>query len=114
MILILGAKGFIGSALVCLPNTVGCTEDIRDKEKLRPYFKEAEFVVHCAAITPKKIEEPGRDYYGVNVVGTKNVVELCIENNCKLIYLSTRSIHGVYGRTKQEAQKIVEDCVSKD
>lgn len=117
-ILITGNKGFLGSNLYSYLeelgyDVLGLDEDIRDKDAVRPYFIGTEIVIHAAAIVPKENEEPGRDYYGVNVLGTKNIAELCIENNCKLIYFSTTAKQRKYGKTKQEAQKLVETFASK-
>jgi dihydroflavonol-4-reductase len=68
--------------------------DIRDKEFLIKTFSQAEYVIHLAAILSMV---PGREdlIYSVNVEGTKNVCEACLENNVKkLIY--TSSIHALY------------------
>lgn len=109
-ILITGSGGFIGSNLLAhlksgAFNVVGITEDIRNKELLRPYFKNAEYVVHCAA---KLYDATPDEFYSVNVLGTQNVVELCQEYGCKLINLNTTATKGDYGRTKQEGARIVE------
>jgi dihydroflavonol-4-reductase len=64
--------------------------DIRDKNVLEKYIKESEAVFHLAAVISilpwksKAIED-------VNVGGTKNVADLCMKYNKKLIYVS--SVH---------------------
>jgi len=107
--LVTGYKGFIGSHIhdylwTLKYNIKGIVEDVRDKESLRPYFKEAEFVIHTAARTKDK---GLNDYYEINVEGTRNVAELCLEYGCKMIYLGTIADEGDYGKSKQEAKKIV-------
>lgn len=115
-ILITGCKGFIGSRILeylykgAFP-VKGITEDVRDKEALRPYFEKAEFVIHTAA----KLEEgtSPEEYYSVNVLGTQNVAELCLEYGCKMIHFGTISRQGDYGLTKKQAHRLVEAYTKK-
>lgn len=104
-VVITGCRGFIGSALVKHLKAIGMDVDIRDKEKMRPFFKDAEYVIHTAARTK---DRGLNDYYDINVEGTRNVVELCQEYGCKLIHLGTVATRGDYGKSKQQAQKIVD------
>lgn len=89
-------------------DVLGCVEDIRNKELIDPYFKNAEFVIHAAGEV-KKIHDR-EACHTTNVLGTKNVVELCVENKCKLIHLSSVTRHTPYGRSKQQSQQDVEDA----
>lgn len=114
-IVVTGSKGFIGSELILYLakkgyDVVGTYTDIRDIESLRPYFKSAEFVIHAAAKT--KNAKNQEDYYTTNVLGTKNILELCLENDSKLIHLSSIAVNEGYGTSKQESQKLVEDYCS--
>ncbi len=86
----------------------GVKADVRNHEELVKAFRGVDVVYHLAAIisiTPGK----ERLLYDVNVLGTRNVVNACIETGVKkLIYtgsvdaiLYSRSItSGNYGRTK--------------
>lgn len=103
--LILGSKGFIGSHLAHLGK--GITADIRDKEKLRPHFIGEDIVINAAGET-KKVHDKEACY--TNIIGTRNVVELCQEYGCKLIHLSSTQRFTPYGRSKQASQKIVEEA----
>jgi UDP-2-acetamido-2,6-beta-L-arabino-hexul-4-ose reductase len=111
-ILVTGSKGFIGSELISYLakkgyDVTGTNADIRNIDTLRPYFENIEFVIHAAAKTKNiKTQE---DYYTVNVMGTKNVLELCLKNGCKLIHLSSVAINEGYGTSKQMSQKLVEE-----
>ena len=114
-IIVTGSKGFIGSQILTyLYNgaypVVGVTDDIRNIEALIPHFKTAEFVIHCAA---KLYDATQEEFYSVNVLGTQNVVDLCKEYGCKLIYFSTVEEKGNYGETKQTAQRLVEKSGAK-
>lgn len=67
--------------------------DLTDKQSLIPFFNVAEyedvFVIHCASLISMS-EKPVQKVYDVNVNGTKNVVELCIENKVKkLVHISS-------------------------
>lgn len=119
MILVTGIKGFIGSeSLRYLQekgyDVVGTSVDIRDKETLRPYFKNIEFVIHAAGKVKKGIPDQ-ETYYSTNVIGTRNVVDLCLENDSKLIHLSSvvsdgPFVHEIpYAISKLASQNLVED-----
>lgn len=112
-ILVTGSRGFIGSELIKYfqrksYDIAGIDVDVRDKEALVPHFKNIEFVVHAAGKVKKGIPNP-EIYHTINVLGTENVVQLCIENGCKLIHLSSVATEGEYGISKQVSQKLVED-----
>lgn len=114
-VLITGCKGYIGSNLTdflkrCALRVEGITEDVTDKEALRPYFEKAEFVIHTAA--KLKVESRG-DYFQTNVTGTKNVAELCLEYGCKMIHFGTISNQEDYGKSKKEAQQVIEEYAKK-
>jgi nucleoside-diphosphate-sugar epimerase len=113
MIKILGSRGFIGSELLAYIEKIGyevegVTEDIRDKEKLSPHLKDSEFIINAVGETKEQQNE--ELCHATNVLGTKNVVELCIEHDCKLIHLSSTARKTAYGRSKQESQKVVEEA----
>ncbi len=120
MILVTGAQGFIGSALVKFLRERGyeveeMNEEITDIEKMRPHFKHAEFVVHLAAKvvhTPEEVhdlvtEKRPYSFFQVNVGGTMNVVNLCLEYGCKLINTSSTTVDTKYGISKTLAEEMV-------
>ncbi len=81
-----------------LPGTVEKLEgDILDKETLQRFFtapNDTELVVlHCAGIVSTSMK-PSKKLYEVNVTGTKNIVDACVERSVKkLVYVS--SIHAM-------------------
>lgn len=92
-ILVTGCRGFIGSELIKYLqekhyDVAGIDVDIRDANSLRPYFKNTEFVIHAAGKVKKGIPNP-EIYYSINVLGTRNIIELCLENGLKLIHLGS-------------------------
>jgi len=77
-------------------------------------------VVHCAAA----LDEEAKELWKVNVIGTKNLIEAAIKNNCdRFIFISTVGVYGdckekvketsafnpqtKYEKSKAEAEKIV-------
>lgn len=105
--------------------------DIRDKEFLQRAFEGVDKVYHLAAkitILPKY----EKDLEDINVNGTKNIAEFCVEKKIKLIYVS--SVHAIadiehgtpidettaidpalalgdYGKSKAKATNIVLDLI---
>ena len=109
-VLVTGANGYLAKAIIEYLEkknyaVVGTTIDVRNKRRLIKSFKDAYFVLHTAAKIRGASEE---EYYNVNVLGTKNVAELCMEYDCKMIHFGTIATEHGYGRTKQEAQELVE------
>jgi len=115
-ILVTGSKGFIGSRVLSYlqekgQNAVGTSEEIRNIETLRPHFKGVEFVIHTAGKKYNPLQE--EDFYTINVLGTGNVAQLCLENDSKLIHLGSIATDGPYGVSKQQSQKLVEDYCNR-
>lgn len=113
---ITGATGFIGGFLVKellkndyeikilsrdLNKSIKGTEqiigDIRDKQSFSDQLSDVDAVFHNAAYAMDHGKK--EDFYQINVQGTKNVAEACVDNGIKhLIYTSTA---GIYGYPKQ-------------
>ncbi len=116
--LITGATGFLGGALTRRLHNMGwdvtalgrnpaklneledegirpLRADVSKKDELFTAFKGQEVVFHCAALpSPWGNFEK---FYQANVIGTRNVVQACLENNVKrLVYVSTPSIYFDY------------------
>ena len=82
-------------------NASGCKEsfagDVRNKESLKKFFSTPSnselIVIHTAGIVSISSRHD-HNIYDVNVNGTKNIIELCHENNAsRLIYVS--SVHAI-------------------
>lgn len=87
-------------------------------------FNDVQTIIHCAAITDVNFCELNRSLCGeVNVRGTENLINLAKKINSQFIYISTPMVFSgkkgnyketdkteplnYYGRTKNEAEKIV-------
>jgi nucleoside-diphosphate-sugar epimerase len=127
-ILLTGASGGIGSALVkrlvdctdleikvmirrSLVNIAGCEArqgDLDNSESLARAVDGVDTVIHMAALTASARES---EYFRTNVTGTKNLIDACIQAGVKkFIYISSRAASldgGGYSRSKLEAEEFV-------
>ncbi len=100
--------------------------DIRNKnltleifEKIKP-----DIVIHTTAITNVDLCETNKELArDVNITGTSNIINSCIKNKCKLVYISTSFVFDgsknkyseedstnpatYYGFTKEKGEKLV-------
>lgn len=99
-ILVLGASGRLGSKFpddLCIkPNSldlnIGRIEDIKSYVF---YNKDIKYIINCAAYTniDKCEEHPFTAFY-TNTQGAANLAKVCVNNNIKLIHISTNYIFG--------------------
>ena len=69
--------------------------DIRNKNDMKPLFENINGVFHNAAlIDVQESYKKEKEYCDVNVEGTRNVFELGIKNNIKIIFASSASVYG--------------------
>lgn len=104
-ILVTGASGFIGTALVSRLKSLGHIiigtgqGEVRSPDYFNDYQDESiTHVYHLAARTfvPASWEMP-EDFYSVNIMGTLNVLEFCRKNNISLTLVSAY----IYGKQKE-------------
>ena len=127
-LLVTGASSEMGSALLrqllnnsdlkiramvhrSLVNVSGCEirpGNLKNKGLLVRALSGVDTVVHMAALTKSTRES---DYFEVNVSGTKNLIDACLESGVKkIIYISSAaaSLHGGgYSRSKLEAEESI-------
>ena len=140
-ILITGANGMLAKAVINefkndeLVLTDVAELDITNVEKVLEFVKEAkpDFIINCAAYTAvDNAEEQKELAYKINAIGPKNLAIAAKENDAVLIHISTDYVFGgdkpveedyseddeknpqaVYGTTKLEGEKFIEENCSK-
>ena len=115
-ILITGATGFIGSRVSSMLvergyNVKHYIGEINNPPLNEDYFKTTNIVLHLAAKNDEvRKGRENDDYISVNVSGTKNVADLCLKYNCKLMYFSS-VVAGhpkeIYGLSKYFAEQLI-------
>lgn len=143
-VLVTGCKGQLGYDIskelskrgaIAIPVDVE-EMDITDKTAVEDYISRInpDAVIHCAAWTAvdaAEDEENKDKVYSVNVLGTRNIAEVCKQLDCKMIYISTDYVFNgqgtepwkadckefsplnYYGQTKLEGEQAVSDLLEK-
>jgi dTDP-4-dehydrorhamnose reductase len=107
-ILVTGGSGLLGTALrKVLPQAAYPSSsqfDIRDFVQMNDFLSTGDYsvLVHAAAFTsPPRIDRDPVQALETNILGTANVVRLCMRHELRLIYVSTdyvfRGDAGLYG-----------------
>jgi len=91
-----GGSGLLGTAFKkIMPDMAYPTSgefNLTDYAQMDAYAQRGDYsmIIHAAAFTsPPKIDQDPLKAVEVNIIGTANVVRLCIKHNLKLVYIST-------------------------
>lgn len=111
-ILFTGGSGLLGSEFKkIVPGGLYPTHkefDVINYKKLERYIKNKKenisAIVHAAAfISPPKVDKDPLLTMETNIIGTANIVKLCMENNIRLIYISSDYVFkGDKGKYQEE------------
>ena len=124
-VLVLGATGFIGSAVAGvmaaradvrlsrghrgrLPATAGPVVDVRDAGTL-DCLAEVDVVVHAAHL----VHGSDADLEATNVEGSRRVAELCERTDTRLVSISTASVYGAGPWRGEDVQDLAPQPVSQ-
>jgi nucleoside-diphosphate-sugar epimerase len=73
--------------------------DVSDKDSLKDSLKDVKTLYHCAAMVSFNPQDK-EIMKEININGTKNIVELCTENEIRLCYVSSIASLGDYNYVK--------------
>jgi dihydroflavonol-4-reductase len=129
MILVTGGTGFLGSELLkqltdkglavralkrknaVIPSILKDVDlidwvvgDINEPATLEDAFIGITKVFHCAAFVSLNSKDK-KQLFHVNIEGTSNIVNLCIENNCRLLHVSSVAALGEAKKGNQISEK---------
>ncbi|XP_077511068.1 NADPH-dependent 3-keto-steroid reductase Hsd3b4-like [Amblyomma americanum] len=105
--------------------TTEVVASVCDTEAVRGAVRGADAVIHCAGLLPTTFSGDEATFERINVKGTQNVVDACLEENVAyLVYTSTVAVitreeasgndkpwyDGPYPETKARAEKIICDA----
>jgi len=78
--------------------------DINEPATLQEAFEGITQVYHCAAFVSLSSKHK-KQLFHVNIDGTSNLVNLCVENNCRLLHVSSVAALGLAKKGKQISEK---------
>jgi len=79
------------NSLVTYPNFLIKKADIVEKQ----FFPHLDYIFHLACpASPVKYQEDGYRTLQTSLMGTMNVLDLCLTHNCKMLFSSTSEIYG--------------------
>ena len=101
-------RAMVHRSLVNIPGCEIRPGNLKNKGLLIRALSGVDTVVHMAALTKSTRES---DYFEVNVSGTKNLIDACVESGVKkIIYISSAAASlngGGYSRSKLEAEQLI-------
>lgn len=138
-ILVIGSKGMLGQDLIdeLKKSKMNCTGydiqeiDITKESEMSKIEKEnPDVLINCAAYTNVDLAEKEREKcHAVNVIGLKNLTEVCKKNNIVLVSISTDYVFNgseeeyneddtnnpinYYGKTKAEGEELITKNLDK-
>jgi len=109
-IVILGGTGMLGKSLKEIDNDLICIGSEKDIVSFKELEKELneikpDIIVNAAAIKSEHVIEDFNKAIDVNIIGSSNVAKYCIENDIRLVYISTDYIYsGKKGMYKENEE----------
>ena len=106
MIVIIGGTGLLGKELSKNEDTLALSSefDLYEFTKLKEVLdiNKPDIIINCAAIKSEKVDEYPIEAINLNIIGSANISKYCIENNIRLVYISTDYVYpGDVGNFKE-------------
>jgi len=97
-IVLIGGTGILGKELNKLDNSLICldsTYDIFIFDDLRMFLEmeNPDVIINCAAIKSGNVDDNIIKSINVNIIGSANLSKYCIENEKRLVYISTDYVY---------------------
>ncbi len=133
-VLVIGGSGFIGSHIADDLTSRGhkvtifdkyvsewiredqkmVSGDIMDVDLLEQYISYSDIVYHMAAIADiKEAKESPVDTITVNILGSVNIIDLCVKHSARLIYGSTVYVYSKHGSFYRASKQSVETLIEE-
>lgn len=117
-IVLTGSTGFVGSHIysdlsseheiqvLTRENYLNIINDVETETNLN-LFKSADVVIHTAAIVGERTDVDYKDYYKINVLGTKKLLSISMKYGVsKFVHLSTGGVYVDSKTTNDEVQSV--------
>lgn len=97
IVVIIGGTGLLGAELSKNDNTIPLNSnfDLFEFKNLRELLdiKKPDIIINCAAIKSECVDENPIDAINLNIIGSANISKYCIENDIRLVYISTDYVY---------------------
>jgi dTDP-4-dehydrorhamnose reductase len=104
-IVIIGGTGILGNELSKIDNSLICIDskyDIYDFKNLEKFldFENPDIIINCAVV---KVDDDPISLININIIGSSNISKYCINNNKRLVYISTDYVYpGIKGNYSED------------
>jgi len=97
-IFVIGGTGILGSELKKIDNDIICVGseyDIYEFTKLKEKLDQEnpDIIINCCAIKSQNVDNKTILAINVNIIGASNISKYCIENNKRLVFISTDYVY---------------------
>jgi dTDP-4-dehydrorhamnose reductase len=111
-IFIIGGTGILGSELKRIDNKIVCVGseyDIYEFSKLKEKLDQEnpDIIINCCAIKSQNVDINPILAINVNIIGSSNISKYCIENNKRLVYISTDYVYSGENGNYSESDELL-------
>lgn len=97
-IVVIGGTGILGKSLKKINNNLICLGSDKDIFEFKYLEKELDeikpdIIINAAAIKSENVNKNKEKSINVNIIGSANIAKYCLNNNIKLVYISTDYVY---------------------